>query len=91
MINRSIYTLDFAHPLQTGTTIRCFEALACKTKIISNNKYILMNPAFNETNTIIHRLNGKIEELSRLMMEKRQIQSQFKSRSLDEFVDDLLK
>ena len=91
MINRSVYTLDFAHPKQTGTTIRCFEALACKTKIISNNNCILTNPAFNETNTIIYPLNGKTEKLSRLMTEKRNIKSDFKLRSIDEFVDDLLR
>jgi len=91
MINRSVYTLDFAHPKQTGTTIRCFEAMACKTKIISNNKYILTNPVFNETNTIIHPLNGNVDELFRLMKEKRDTKGGFESRSIDQFVDDLLR
>ena len=91
MINRSIYTLDYAHPKQTGTTIRCFEALACKTKIISNNKYILTNPAFNKNNVIIHPLKGNVEELYHIMKEKSKIKSEFKSRSIDEFVDELLQ
>ena len=91
MINRSIYTLDYAHPKQTGTTIRCFEALACKTKIISNNKYILTNPAFNTNNVIIHPLNGNVEELYQLMKAKSKINSEFKSRSIDDFVDELLR
>jgi hypothetical protein len=91
MINRSIYTLDYAHPKQTGTTIRCFEALACKTKIISNNKYILANPAFNTNNVIIHPLNGNVEELYQLMKAKSKINSEFKSRSIDDFVDELLR
>ena len=91
MINRSIYTLDFAHPKQTGTTIRCFEALACKTKIISNNKYILANPAFNENNVIIHPLGGNVEELYCLIEEKSKISSEFKPRSIHQFVDELLR
>jgi len=91
MINRSIYTLDYAHPKQTGTTIRCFEALACKTKIISNNKYILTNPAFNKNNVIIHPQYGDLEELYQLMKAKSKINSEFKSRSIEEFVDELLR
>ncbi len=91
MINRSVYTLDFAHPKQTGTTIRCFEALACNTKIISNNKYILKNPAFNQDNAIIYPLNGNVEDLYHLMKEKRKINSEVKSRSINDFVDELLR
>ena len=91
MINRSVYTLDFAHPKQSGTTIRCFEALQCGTKIISNNKYILRNPAFNKNNVIIHPLNGNVEELYHFMQQKSKIKSKFKSRSINEFVDELLQ
>ena len=90
MISRSVYTLDIAHPRQTGTTLRCFESLACKTKIISNNKFILTNPLFNKTNVIIHPLNGDVEKLYQLMKEKCKINSEFKSRSIDDFFDELL-
>lgn len=91
MINRSHYTLDFAHPKQTGTTIRCFEALACKTKIISNNKYILTNPVFNKSNVIIHPLGGDVEELYCLMKERSKTNGEFKSRSIHEFVNELVR
>jgi len=91
MINRSIYTLDFAHPKQTGTTIRCFEALACRTKIISNNKHILANPAFNKNNSIIHPLNGDVKELYHLMKENGKMKSEFEIRSINEFVNELLR
>jgi hypothetical protein len=91
MINRSIYTLDYAHPKQTGTTIRCFEALACQTKIISNNIFILENSVFNNDNVIIHPLNGNVNELYRLMREKRKIKCESKSRSIDDFIDELLR
>jgi hypothetical protein len=49
----SNFTIDFAHPSQTGITIRCFEALSSQTKIITNNPFILRNIHFNETNTIV--------------------------------------
>jgi hypothetical protein len=91
MINRSKFTLDFAHPKQTGTTIRCFEALACKTKIISNNKFILTNPVFNENNVIIHPLGGNVVELYHHMKEKSKMAGGFNSRSIHEFVDELLR
>ena len=91
IINRSIYTLDFAHPKQTGTTIRCFEALACKSKIITNNKNIFTNPAFNEKNVIIFPLKGNVEKLYEVMKEKKRLMCEFKARSINDFVDDILK
>jgi len=90
MISRSVYTLDIAHPRQTGTTLRCFEALDCKAKIISNNKFILTNPLFNETNVIIHAINGDVEKLYQLVKDKWKIKGEFKSRSIDDFFDELL-
>jgi hypothetical protein len=53
----SDFTIDFAHPKQTGITIRCFEALSMKTKIITNNSYVNRNRHFNESNTIIYQPN----------------------------------
>jgi spore maturation protein CgeB len=48
--------LDLAHPKQSGTTIRCFEALSCGTKIITNNKFVTKNPFFDNYNTIFYDL-----------------------------------
>jgi hypothetical protein len=49
----SNFTIDFAHPKQTGITMRCFEALSTQTKIITNNPYVNRYNHFNETNTIL--------------------------------------
>jgi hypothetical protein len=46
VLRRSCYTLDYAHPKQTGLTMRCFDALSTNTKIITNNKYIIHSPYF---------------------------------------------
>ena len=91
LINRSMYTLDFAHPKQSGTTKRCFEALACGTKIITDNNYVLANPIFNESNVIIHLLNGCAENLFELMKEKSKIHGEFETRTVGDFIDELLQ
>ncbi len=36
----SEFTIDYAHDTQTGITMRCFEAVNSKTKIITNNPYM---------------------------------------------------
>ena len=40
LIKDSRFTLDVAHPKQSGITIRCFEALHLGTKIITNNNHV---------------------------------------------------
>lgn len=53
VMQKSNFTIDFAHPAQSGITIRCFEALSSQTKIITNNPFVTRYKHFNETNTII--------------------------------------
>lgn len=53
VLHNSNFTIDYAHPWQSGITIRCFEALSCQTKIITNNPYNIKNSNFNETNNIL--------------------------------------
>ena len=48
VISKSEYTVDYAHPNQTGTTIRCFEAAALGTRVITNNKFISKSLVFNK-------------------------------------------
>lgn len=38
---QSAFTIDFAHPKQTGATMRCFEARAVGAHIITNNPHVL--------------------------------------------------
>lgn len=53
VLYKSKYTLDFAHPKQSGITMRCFEAVSCGTKIITNNRNIFKSGYFNQENTIV--------------------------------------
>ncbi|MBC7506324.1 MAG: hypothetical protein H7267_11465 [Sandarakinorhabdus sp.] len=54
----SAFTLDYAHPKQTGVTIRCFEALAVGARIITNNPQTLNSPYFGEHNTVVFGHTG---------------------------------
>ena len=53
VLKNSDFTLDFAHPKQSGITLRCFEALSAQTKIITNNGFVKRNPIFHAANAII--------------------------------------
>jgi hypothetical protein len=57
ILQLSNYTIDYAHPKQTGITIRCFEALSCQTKIITNNPFNNYNINLNNGNNILFRNN----------------------------------
>jgi hypothetical protein len=51
---KSRCTIDYAHPKQSGITMRCFEAKSCSTKIITNNKYIYQSALFNHNDAIVY-------------------------------------
>lgn len=54
----SDFTLDYAHPRQTGATMRCFEALAMGVKLITNNPHTADSPHFGPNNAIVFALDG---------------------------------
>ena len=49
----SEFTIDYAHPKQTGITIRCFEALSAGTRIITNNPWVMKCTHFSDDNAIV--------------------------------------
>lgn len=53
VLNKSEFTIDYAHPDQSGLTMRCFEALSTGTKIITNNPFINKFDHFNESNSVL--------------------------------------
>jgi hypothetical protein len=55
VLRSSEYTVDYAHPQQTGITIRCFESLSAQTKVITNNPSVTRNPAFEQALSIVYR------------------------------------
>jgi len=53
VLRESSFTIDFAHPKQSGITMRCFEAAAARTKIITNNRHVLKHPFFDQENVVV--------------------------------------
>jgi hypothetical protein len=91
VLNKSTFTIDFAHPKQSGITIRCFEALSTQTKIITNNLFVKKNKHFNNQNTIIYSSKNNKKNL------KTQYTSMFNNkikkykRTIYDFIKDLVE
>ena len=49
----SEFTIDYAHPRQTGITIRCFEALSAGTRIITNNASVRRSSWFSPAHALV--------------------------------------
>lgn len=65
----SKFTLDYAHPKQTGVTIRCFEALAVGARIITNNVWTLKSPHFGAHNAVVFALSDDAAALRQSVAE----------------------
>ena len=91
IIKNSAYTIDYAHPKQTGLTMRCFEALNAKTNIITNNSYISKSPFFRDLNPIVfdyenHSENGDLQSVN-----ENKLISEWPKRTIVDFFNDILK
>lgn len=62
-LSSSDFTLDYAHPMQTGSTMRSFEALALGVKLITNNPHTVESPHFDDRNCVGFTLDGDPAEL----------------------------
>ena len=90
ILNNSNFVIDYAHPNQSGITIRCYEARSCGTKIITNNPFVFRDKHFNSENTIL--LKGK-SEISTMLKKYHEIKNSAPTkynRSINNFVNDLL-
>ena len=65
VISSSDFTIDYAHPKQSGLTIRCFEAVGVGTRLITNNSYIRTSPIFSDGDSIVFNSGGCAESLAR--------------------------
>ena len=50
----SDFTIDYAHPKQSGLTMRSFEALANGAKLITNNPNVRRSPHFGPGNAVVY-------------------------------------
>ena len=83
-------TIDYAHPKQTGITIRCFEALSAGTRLITNNPWVLRSPYFSADNALVFDGNG---DATRLRQQLRALPAQpavALRRTVDDFLRELI-
>ncbi len=90
VLKESNFTIDFAHPAQTGITIRCFEALSSQTKIITNNQYVTKNKFFDENNTIVFNKNLNSITLKKEFEKIRKSVPIKHSRTINHFIEELI-
>ena len=90
VLRSSDYTIDYAHPKQTGITIRCFESLGAQTKVITNNPFVTRNPAFAEALPIVYRPEAGDDPLREAYAAGRGRVPPLRSRSVTDFMDELL-
>lgn len=86
----SAVTLDYAHPDQSGLTIRCFEAQSLGVALLTNNPELARSGLFAPQSHGFFPLHGDAARLAlefALLVGKR---PQRRLRSVAEFVDDLL-
>ena len=90
ILKNSNSVIDFAHPYQSGNTIRCYEARSCGTKIITNNPFVFRDKNFNSENTILLEGKNEIPTMLKKYHEIKNSSSRKYNRSINNFVNDLL-
>ncbi|OZA19997.1 MAG: hypothetical protein B7Y02_00170 [Rhodobacterales bacterium 17-64-5] len=90
-ISNSRATLDYAHPLQSGITVRCYEALSMGVPVITNNAYVANSGVFPEGAVETFPLNGPPDQLTRIMARFDECRIKPTLRTIDEFIAELLE
>lgn len=90
VLGRSKVTFDYAHPSQSGITIRCFEAQSLGVAVLTNNLAAVESGKF-EPGAIAHfpRSVGTVQ-LRRLISQLAECTPSASRRSLDAFLTELL-
>ena len=86
----SAITIDYAHPKQTGITIRCFEALSAGTRIITNNASVLKSDLFSTENALVF---GSGVDAAQLRQQLQALPAQapaVRRRTVDDFLRELI-
>lgn len=86
----SDFTVDYAHPSQTGITIRCFEALSSGTRIITNNPSVLKSAHFTANNAIVFGRHSSADDLVGQLAALPGNPPPASQRTVDDFLADLI-
>ncbi|MFH0709186.1 MAG: hypothetical protein V2A75_03175 [Pseudomonadota bacterium] len=87
----SKFTLDYAHPSQSGITMRCFQSAACGTIVITNNGHIQMSDKLSEDNYFVYKLDDDLKKLEKFIKDKIGAKPVVNYRGVSNFIDDLLQ
>lgn len=90
VLRASKFTIDYVHDTQTGITMRCFEAICARTKIITNNSHMWRSGNFDPSDYIVFAGNGAPEGLIAFYNAAGTKSFSSKPRTISEFVDELL-
>lgn len=90
VMNSSEFTIDFAHDTQTGITMRCFEAINMKTKIITNNEYMVRSRCFSDGDYLVFRESDAPGVLLDQYQRCRGRPYESRPRSIADFVSELI-
>ncbi|MEO6683130.1 MAG: hypothetical protein ABIN48_09930 [Ginsengibacter sp.] len=91
ILNISNFVIDFAHPDQSGITIRCFEAQSARTKVITNNPNVFKNTHFNDLNTILVEHKKDFSSLKEKFQNIKKNTPVKYNRNITAFVNDILE
>jgi hypothetical protein len=58
VLSASKVTVDYAHPEQTGITIRCFEARSLGVSLVTNNPHVLGHTSFDAESVVHFPIGG---------------------------------
>lgn len=86
----SKFTIDYAHPSQSGVTMRCFQAAACGTRVITNNQFVKETSSLDGDNFFIYKLGEDTKALSAFVKENSSKNPLVSYRGIGDFIDDLL-
>jgi hypothetical protein len=83
-------TIDYAHPRQTGITIRCFEALSAGTRIITNNPSVLRSAHFSADCALVFTDDGDVATLRQQLQDLPAGLPMARRRTVDDFLRQLI-
>ena len=87
----STFTVDYAHPKQTGITIRCFEALSAGTRLITNNPSVMKSVHFSTDSAVVFEPGsdaGRLRQQMRLLSSRPPVA---RRRTVDDFLRELVE
>ena len=89
-ISRSRATLDYAHPQQSGITVRCYEAQSLQVAVITNNPYVAKAGVFTTGSVATFLLDDDPAKLETALDRLTEVEIAPGRRDTDIFVADLL-